>query len=80
MMAGYAFHVGLFHSLLFAGFHRRFHNVLRRAQSLSRNPAEEGLVLVGYGSSEFGNIWEDLFANTGREAVRKGKFGGYATA
>jgi len=27
MMAGYAFHVGLFHSLLFAGFHRRFHNV-----------------------------------------------------
>ncbi|WP_331561242.1 sirohydrochlorin chelatase [Chlorobium sp.] len=55
-------------------------NVLRRAQSLSRNPAEEGLVLVGYGSSEFGNIWEELFAKTGREAVRKGKFGGYATA
>jgi hypothetical protein len=27
MMVGYAFHVRLFHSLLFAGFHRRFHNV-----------------------------------------------------
>jgi len=27
MMVGYAFHVRLLHSLLFAGFHRRFHNV-----------------------------------------------------
>jgi hypothetical protein len=27
MMVGYAFHVGLFHSLLFAGFYRRFLNV-----------------------------------------------------
>jgi len=27
MMAGYAFHVRLFHSLLFAGFHRRFPHV-----------------------------------------------------
>jgi prolyl oligopeptidase len=26
MMVGYAFHVRLFHSLLFAGFHRRFLN------------------------------------------------------
>ena len=27
MMVGYAFHVGLFHSLLFAGFYRRFLSV-----------------------------------------------------
>lgn len=55
-------------------------NVLRRALSLSRNPSEEGLVLVGYGSGEFLNIWEELFEKTGREAVREGGFGGYATA
>jgi hypothetical protein len=34
MMVGYAFHVRLFHSLLFAGFHRRFHNVQLLADTI----------------------------------------------
>ncbi len=55
-------------------------NVLRRAQALSANPSEEGLVLVGYGSSGFQENWEHLFRNTGKQVCKEGGFGEYTTA
>lgn len=55
-------------------------NVLRRAQALSDIPSEEGLVLVGYGSSEFQRNWETMFASTGKKVCLEGGFGGYTTA
>jgi hypothetical protein len=35
MMVGYTFHVRLFHSLLFAGFNRRFLNVPKLSEAFS---------------------------------------------
>lgn len=40
-------------------------NVLRRTMTLSSDPKEEGLVLVGYGSSVFDEQWTDLFQDVG---------------
>lgn len=36
-------------------------NVLRRVQNLSKNPADEGLVLIGYGDEDYDKEWTDLF-------------------
>jgi len=55
-------------------------NVLRRAKALSTNPDEEALVLVGYGSSEFPDIWTELFASTGLQVCRDAGFAGHTTA
>jgi len=55
-------------------------NVLRRAKALSTNPDEEALVLVGYGSSEFPDIWTELFATTGLQVCRDAGFAGHTTA
>ncbi len=40
-------------------------NVLRRTRTLSANTKEEGLVLVGYGSSAFDEQWTKLFQDVG---------------
>lgn len=44
-------------------------NVLRRVQALSRNPAEEGLVLIGYGDEVYEKEWKILFERVG-ESVK----------
>ncbi|HED31850.1 MAG TPA: cobalamin biosynthesis protein CbiX [Prosthecochloris aestuarii] len=36
-------------------------NVLRRARTLSKNPEEEGLALIGYGSEPYEEEWTQLF-------------------
>lgn len=36
-------------------------NVLRRARALSKNPEEEGLALIGYGSEPYEEEWTQLF-------------------
>ncbi|MCP9440760.1 MAG: CbiX/SirB N-terminal domain-containing protein [Nitrospira sp.] len=36
-------------------------NLLRRVTALSRNPADEGLVLIGYGDETYDKEWVDLF-------------------
>lgn len=36
-------------------------NVLRRVKKLSRNPGEEGLVLIGYGDETYDKEWSELF-------------------
>jgi hypothetical protein len=36
-------------------------NLLRRVNALSRNPAHEGLVLIGYGDETYDKEWIDLF-------------------
>ncbi len=36
-------------------------NVLRRTRGLSKNPADEGLVLIGYGSEPYEQEWAELF-------------------
>lgn len=36
-------------------------NVLRRVQTLSKNPSEEGLVLIGYGDEDYNKEWTELF-------------------
>lgn len=38
-------------------------NILRRVKKLSQNPKNEGLVLIGYGDTEYNTEWEDLFDN-----------------
>ncbi|MGG7034248.1 MAG: sirohydrochlorin chelatase [Flavobacterium sp.] len=44
-------------------------NVLRRVESLSKNPSEEGLVLIGYGDEDYDKEWTELF-NTVAENVK----------
>ena len=36
-------------------------NMLRRARQLSKNPEDEGLVLIGYGSEPYEKEWAELF-------------------
>ncbi|ASQ91007.1 cobalamin biosynthesis protein CbiX [Prosthecochloris sp. GSB1] len=51
-------------------------NVLRRTKALSETPADEGLVLIGYGSEPYENEWARLFgdaAETVREQTGIGK-------
>lgn len=55
-------------------------NVLGRARLLSTDPADEGIVLVGYGSTHFDDEWKELFEKTGDEVCRKGRFASYTTA
>ena len=38
-------------------------NVLRRTRALSKNPADEGLVLIGYGSEPYEQEWTELFTS-----------------
>jgi hypothetical protein len=45
-------------------------NVLRRVKSLSKNPQQEGLVLIGYGDEAYEKEWSDLF-NTVAEKVKE---------
>ena len=46
-------------------------NALRRTTALSNNPENEGLVLVGYGSTHFDNQWSELFDDVGSYVCRK---------
>ncbi|MCU7694368.1 sirohydrochlorin chelatase [Haoranjiania flava] len=41
-------------------------NVLRRMKELSENPAEEGVVLIGYGDETYEKEWEALFRKVGK--------------
>lgn len=36
-------------------------NILKRVQQLSKNPSEEGLVLIGYGDEDYDKEWTELF-------------------
>lgn len=45
-------------------------NVLRRVKSLSKDPKNEGLVLIGYGDEEYDKEWTVLFNKIG-EKVKK---------
>lgn len=45
-------------------------NVLRRVQALSKNPKEEGLVLIAYGDETYEKQWVDLLAAVA-ENIRK---------
>lgn len=47
-------------------------NVLRRTEALSKNPEQEGLVLIGYGDESYDKEWGDLFNNVA-EYVKKDK-------
>jgi hypothetical protein len=38
-------------------------NVLRRARALSENPADEGVLLVGYGDADYEEAWSHLLSN-----------------
>ena len=40
-------------------------NILRRAAELSKNPAEEGLVLIAYGDHTYNTEWTDLLTKVG---------------
>ncbi len=41
-------------------------NILRRARALSKNPSEEGLVLIAYGDETYMKEWSELMHNVGR--------------
>jgi hypothetical protein len=45
-------------------------NVVRRARALSKHPADEGIVLIGYGDEEYEKEWNELFVKVG-QAVRQ---------
>ncbi len=55
-------------------------NALRRTTALSNNPENEGLVLVGYGSTHFDNQWSELFDEVGSYVCRKTGITEYTTA
>lgn len=40
------------------------HNLLRRVSALSKNPAQEGIVLIGYGDETYDREWVELFNKT----------------
>ncbi|MBV7440187.1 CbiX/SirB N-terminal domain-containing protein [Weeksellaceae bacterium TAE3-ERU29] len=41
-------------------------NVLRRVKSLSKDPENEGVTLVGYGDTDYEKEWSDLFKKIGK--------------
>ncbi len=55
-------------------------NALRRAGGLSVEPQHEGLVLVGYGSTEFDRQWTELFDEVGDHISRETGITEHATA
>lgn len=46
-------------------------NVLRRTVALSQNPANEALVLIGYGDETYNKEWSELFNNAGEFVKEK---------
>lgn len=40
-------------------------NILKRAAELSKNPENEGLVLIGYGDATYNTDWSNLFVKVG---------------
>ncbi|MCO5259509.1 MAG: CbiX/SirB N-terminal domain-containing protein [Crocinitomicaceae bacterium] len=40
-------------------------NVARRAKAMSKNPASEGVVLIGYGDAQYDKEWTELFNEVG---------------
>lgn len=40
-------------------------NILRRAQALSKDPKNEGIVLIGYGDEDYDKEWGELFDKVG---------------
>ncbi len=56
------------------------HNTLRRTKALSENPEQEGLVLVGYGSTRFDDQWSELFDEVGSYVCRETGIPDFTTA
>jgi len=46
-------------------------SVIRRVQQMSNNPKEEGIVLVAYGSHQYGEAWEHLLRKVQRNVQEK---------
>lgn len=46
-------------------------NILRRVESLSKNPEKEGLVLIGYGDESYDKEWGQLFDNVAEYVKEK---------
>lgn len=46
-------------------------NVLKRVQQLSKNPSEEGLVLIGYGDEDYDKEWTALFNSVAENVKMK---------
>ena len=55
-------------------------NALRRTLALSKNTGEEGVVLVGYGSTTFNAQWTELFENVGTYVCKKSGISDFSTA
>ena len=55
-------------------------NALRRTLALSKNTGEEGVVLVGYGSTTFDAQWTELFENVGTYVCKKSGISDFSTA
>lgn len=55
-------------------------NALRRTRVLSKDIEEEGLVLVGYGSTEFDEQWSELFESVGSYVCEKSGLNDFAIA
>ncbi|MGB8246939.1 MAG: CbiX/SirB N-terminal domain-containing protein [Chlorobium sp.] len=46
-------------------------NVVRRVKALSKNPSEEGLVLIGYGDEAYEKEWSALFDKVGASVKKE---------
>jgi len=55
-------------------------NALRRTRALSVSPGQEGLLLVGYGSTTFDRQWTALFDKVGSSVANETGITEYATA
>lgn len=53
-------------------------NIARRVQVLSANPAEEGLVLIGYGDAQYNREWSALFEDIAGFVKQETGIGAYA--
>lgn len=53
------------------------HNVSRRVKALSKNPEEEGVVLIGYGDETYENEWIRLFEEVGSFIQHENGMGHY---
>ncbi len=46
-------------------------NILRRVQALSKDPKNEGMVLVGYGDNDYDKEWGELFESIAKDVNTK---------
>ena len=53
-------------------------NLLRRVNALSRNPSQEGLVLIGYGDETYDKEWVELFGKVAEFVRERTGISGYS--